>query len=63
MMPVLHERCNATACVSLNAGTRLCRQSGLSSLDLALLVGADQTWRSTTGFLDAVAENLEKSLR
>jgi isocitrate dehydrogenase len=30
--------------------------------DLALLVGADQRWLSTTGFLDKVAENLEKEL-
>ncbi len=28
--------------------------------DLALLVGADQRWLSTTGFLDKVAENLTK---
>ena len=28
--------------------------------DLALLVGADQRWLSTTGFLDKVAENLEE---
>jgi len=26
--------------------------------DLALLVGADQRWLSTTGFLDKIAENL-----
>ena len=31
-------------------------------LVVALLVGADQRWLSTTGFLDKVAENLEKSL-
>ena len=28
--------------------------------DLALLVGADQRWLSTTGFLDKVAENLDE---
>ena len=28
--------------------------------DLALLVGADQRWLSTTGFLDKVAENLDQ---
>jgi isocitrate dehydrogenase len=28
--------------------------------DLALLVGADQKWLSTTGFLDKVDANLEK---
>ena len=30
--------------------------------DLALLVGADQRWLSTTGFLDKVAENLTKAM-
>jgi isocitrate dehydrogenase len=30
--------------------------------DLALLVGADQRWLSTTGFLDKVAENLHKAM-
>jgi isocitrate dehydrogenase len=38
-------------------------ESGIMTKDLALLVGADQPWRSTTGFLDAVASNLEKRLR
>ncbi len=28
--------------------------------DLALLVGADQNWLSTTGFLDKIDENLEE---
>jgi isocitrate dehydrogenase len=27
-----------------------------------LLVGADQRWLSTTGFLDKVAENLSKAM-
>ena len=30
--------------------------------DLALLVGADQKWLSTTGFLDKVDENLKKAM-
>ena len=30
--------------------------------DLALLVGAEQGWLTTEGFLDKVAENLEKAL-
>jgi isocitrate dehydrogenase len=30
--------------------------------DLALLVGADQKWLSTTGFLDKVDENLQKAM-
>ncbi len=29
--------------------------------DLALLVGPDQSWLSTTGFLDKVDENLNES--
>src|SRR3979411_1935263 len=35
-------------------------ESGFMTKDLALLVGADQRWLSTTGFLDKVAENLTK---
>ena len=30
--------------------------------DLALLVGADQLWLSTTGFLDKISENLTKAM-
>src|SRR5262249_34118961 len=37
-------------------------ESGHMTKDLALLVGADQRWLSTTGFLDKVAENLAKAM-
>ena len=37
-------------------------EAGFMTKDLALLVGADQRWLSTTGFLDKVAENLTKEL-
>jgi isocitrate dehydrogenase len=37
-------------------------EGGIMTKDLALLVGPDQKWQSTTGFLEAVAANLEKSL-
>src|SRR5436305_2153810 len=37
-------------------------QAGFMTKDLALLVGADQRWLSTTGFLDKVAENLTKEM-
>lgn len=37
-------------------------ESGYMTKDLALLVGADQKWLSTTGFLDKVSENLSKAL-
>jgi isocitrate dehydrogenase len=30
--------------------------------DLALLIGADQRWLSTTGFLDKVDENLRAKM-
>jgi isocitrate dehydrogenase len=36
-------------------------EDGYMTKDLALLVGADQRWLSTTGFLDKVAENLTKT--
>src|SRR4249920_2712668 len=37
-------------------------EDGYMTKDLALLVGADQRWLSTTGFLDKVAENLTKAM-
>ncbi|MDI1347603.1 MAG: NADP-dependent isocitrate dehydrogenase [Pseudolabrys sp.] len=37
-------------------------EAGFMTKDLALLVGADQKWLSTTGFLDKVDENLKKSM-
>ncbi|WP_424627298.1 NADP-dependent isocitrate dehydrogenase [Bradyrhizobium sp. SYSU BS000235] len=37
-------------------------EAGHMTKDLALLVGADQRWLSTTGFLDKVAENLTKAM-
>ncbi|WP_454916549.1 NADP-dependent isocitrate dehydrogenase [Xanthobacter sediminis] len=37
-------------------------EAGYMTKDLALLVGADQKWLSTTGFLDKISENLSKAL-
>src|SRR5947199_2814602 len=37
-------------------------EAGYMTKDLALLVGADQRWLSTTGFLDKVAEHLGKAM-
>jgi isocitrate dehydrogenase len=37
-------------------------ESGHMTKDLALLVGSEQKWLSTEGFLDKVAENLTKAL-
>ena len=37
-------------------------ETGHMTKDLALLVGPDQGWLSTTQFLDKVQENLESSL-
>ncbi len=37
-------------------------ESGFMTKDLALLVGADQKWLSTTGFLDKIDENLKKAV-
>ncbi len=38
-------------------------ESGHMTKDLALLIGPDQPWLSTTGFLDKVAENLEAAMQ
>ncbi|PVE20224.1 NADP-dependent isocitrate dehydrogenase, partial [Microvirga sp. KLBC 81] len=37
-------------------------ESGSMTKDLALLVGAEQKWLSTTGFLDKIDENLKKAM-
>ncbi|MEA2856171.1 MAG: isocitrate dehydrogenase [Methylobacteriaceae bacterium] len=37
-------------------------EAGYMTKDLALLVGPDQKWLSTTGFLDKVDENLNKAM-
>ena len=37
-------------------------ESGGMTKDLALLVGPDQRWLSTTGFLDKIDENLKKAM-
>ncbi len=37
-------------------------EAGFMTKDLALLVGPDQKWLSTTGFLDKVDENLHKAM-
>ena len=37
-------------------------ESGHMTKDLALLIGADQPWLSTSGFLDKVDENLQKAM-
>ena len=37
-------------------------ESGYMTKDLALLVGAEQSWLSTTGFLDKIDENLKKAM-
>lgn len=38
-------------------------ESGHMTKDLALLVGAEQNWLTTTGFLDKVAENLQQAMQ
>ena len=38
-------------------------ESGFMTKDLALLVGSEQSWLSTEGFLDKVASNLDKALK
>ncbi|QTL01594.1 NADP-dependent isocitrate dehydrogenase [Aquabacter sp. L1I39] len=37
-------------------------EAGYMTKDLALLVGADQKWLSTTGFLDKISENLSAAM-
>ncbi len=37
-------------------------ESGFMTKDLALLVGPDQTWLTTEGFLEKIDENLQKAL-
>ena len=37
-------------------------EAGDMTKDLALLVGPDQGWQTTTGFLDKIDQNLQKAL-
>ena len=37
-------------------------EAGDMTKDLSLLVGADQKWLTTQGFLDKVDENLKKAM-
>jgi isocitrate dehydrogenase len=37
-------------------------EAGFMTKDLALLIGPDQKWLSTTGFLDKIDENLQKAM-
>ncbi|MEO1105252.1 MAG: isocitrate/isopropylmalate family dehydrogenase, partial [Pseudomonadota bacterium] len=52
----------ATFAATLEKAVVGCIEGGHMTKDLALLVGADQTWESTTGFLDSVAARLEKDM-
>ncbi len=38
-------------------------ESGSMTKDLALLVGSEQKWLSTTGFLDKISENLQRAMQ
>ena len=37
-------------------------EDGYMTKDLALLIGPDQPWLSTIGFLDKIDENLQKAM-
>ena len=37
-------------------------EDGFMTKDLALLVGAEQSWLSTSGFLDKIDDNLRKEM-
>jgi isocitrate dehydrogenase len=37
-------------------------EQGFMTKDLALLIGPEQTWLTTTGFLDKVDDNLRKAM-
>ncbi|UOM35138.1 NADP-dependent isocitrate dehydrogenase [Acuticoccus sp. I52.16.1] len=47
---------------TLEKATVGCIEDGHMTKDLALLVGADQGWETTTGFLDSVSARLEKDV-
>ncbi|MGI9464832.1 MAG: NADP-dependent isocitrate dehydrogenase, partial [Aestuariivirgaceae bacterium] len=37
-------------------------EAGDMTKDLAVLIGPDQKWQSTQGFLDKIDENLQKAM-
>jgi isocitrate dehydrogenase len=49
----------ATTLETVTVGTV---ESGFMTKDLALLIGPDQKWLSTTGFLDKVDQNLKAAM-
>ena len=38
-------------------------ESGFMTKDLALLIGPDQQWLTTEGFLDKIDENMQASMK
>jgi isocitrate dehydrogenase len=52
----------ATFAETLETATVGTVEAGSMTKDLALLVGPDQRWLSTTGFLDKIDENLKKAM-
>ena len=52
----------ATFCQTLERVVIDTVEGGQMTKELALLVGPDQPWLTTTGFLDAVDENLQKAM-
>ena len=52
----------ATFCDTLEKVCVATVESGFMTKDLALLIGPDQPWLSTTGFLDKIDENLKKAM-
>jgi isocitrate dehydrogenase len=52
----------AAFATTLETATVGCIEDGHMTKDLALLVGDEQRWESTTGFLDSVARRLEREM-
>jgi len=57
-----HNEALATFAAKLEKATVGSIEDGRMTKDLALLVGADQSWKTTTGFLDTVSERLEREM-
>ncbi len=38
-------------------------ESGFMTKDLAILIGPEQKWLTTTGFLDRIDENLQEAMK
>ena len=61
-LPIYNNQDLANFASTLEKATVGTVEAGDMTKDLAILVGADQKWLSTTGFLDKIDQNLKRAM-